>query len=90
MTEKEDLYKFLEVIYKDNEALKTRLAWLPDGVVLETVGSRFFYMFSGAIRKVLWENNALKEQNKRLTEVLRDISICVHKVDLSKKGDELE
>ncbi len=79
-TDKEDLYKFLAIVYKDNEELKHRLAWIPDGTVLETVGSRFFYMFKGSICKVMRENKVLKEQNEKLTRVLKDINICVKEV----------
>lgn len=76
-TEKEDLYKFLAIVYKDNEELKHKLAWIPDGTVLETVGSRFFYMFKGSICQVMRENEVLKEQNEKLTRILKDINICV-------------
>ena len=81
MKNKEDLYKFLAIIYQDNEAFKHRLAWFPDGTVLETVGSRFFYLFEGRICEVMRENEKLKEQNKRLIEIIRDINICVKNAD---------
>lgn len=80
-TDKEDLYKFLEVVYKDNESLKNKLAWMPDGVVLETVGTRFFYIFKGQINKVLRENEELREQNKLLIGVLKNIKTHINKVD---------
>lgn len=70
---REDMHKFLALIYQDNEEFERKLAWLPDGVVLETVGSRFFWMFKGVICKVINENEKLKQQNEKLTKILTSI-----------------
>lgn len=84
---KEDLHKFLVIIYKDNENFKDKLAWMPDGTVLETVGSRFFWMFKGSICKVINENEKLKEQNKKLSDLLHNIDICISEAKRIKGGD---
>lgn len=84
---REDLHKFLTLIYQDNENFKDKLAWMPDGTVLETVGSRFFWLFKGSICKVINENEKLKKQNKRLSDLLKDIDICISEARRIKGGD---
>jgi len=77
--------KFISRLVKSNKKFGRKLAWLPDGTVLETVASRFYYLCKGEVNELLAENKRLRTSLDTVGKAFDDINIILTR---TKTDDE--